>query len=203
MTCQQDPDVGKGGGGGPNVTTIPQVPVRTVDINSPPPGILGFIWGYMNKTEKRLCWEGITACNALQTTMFLASAVDGVNGFTFFHDSAPDCSPRNAIKHAYWNALMVNQFKSEAGAKLYADAHEAGDDGLGDKCPLQPGRINPASKMDYHNNHVGRQVALALLKVPYNFSADHLYFAVYQAYKDGALVVECEQNNDCFPEEKD
>lgn len=197
MTCREE--VAPGGGGPDVLTTVPQVPVRTVDTNSPPPGIIWYVWGVMKKSERRLCWENVPACLTAQNTMIIASAVDGANSFIFYN-SWSDCSPRNALKHAYWNALMTYWFKSESVAKRYADAHEVGD-GLDDRCELQPGRINPASKMDYQNNHIGRQLGLKLVNSVNNLTPDHIYGAVYALYNAGQLVVACEANNGCFIED--
>lgn len=203
MTCREEVAPG---GGGPNIlTTVPQVPVRTVDTNSPPPGINFIVWSYMNRQERLACWNSTTECRAVTVFMGIATAVDGLNRYTeSFAYSGDDCSPRNAFKHAYWNAMMTVNLGVDI-AKKWADLHEIGNDGSGDKCPYpsRTGEIyNPSSKMDYHNNAVGRQVGIeVMMKLgypnPFNNGINaliqpYLLPATMVALERGRLVTQCE-----------
>jgi len=79
----------------------------------------------------------------------------------------------DAFRHAYWNALMTQQY-GEEWAREFATAHER----------------NPSSNhvpvgMDLHNNEVGRSIAQANPDA----SPEELATLVEQAVKDGSMVV--------------
>lgn len=94
----------------------------------------------------------------------------------------------NAIRHAAWNALMVREayknpltfgnLDAAAGkAQEMADAHENN--------PRNTNRTN--MEMDLHNNDVGRQVAMEVLRNNPNASEQEIFQAVVKAYEDGRL----------------
>lgn len=80
---------------------------------------------------------------------------------------------RDAFRHAYWNALMTQQF-GENWTRAFATAHEGG-----------PG--NPANReaMDLYNNEVGRSIGAANR----NATPDQLANLVEQALNQGKLTV--------------
>lgn len=80
---------------------------------------------------------------------------------------------RDAFRHAYWNALMTQQF-GEQWTRAFATAHEGG-----------PG--NPANReaMDLYNNEIGRSIGAANR----NATPDQLANLVEQALNQGKLVV--------------
>lgn len=80
---------------------------------------------------------------------------------------------QDAMRHAYWNALMVGRFGLE-WTERFATAHER-----------IPG--NPADKeaMDLYNNEVGRQIAVDNPDA----STEELAELVMQAIADGEMVV--------------
>lgn len=78
-------------------------------------------------------------------------------------------SNSDAFRHAYWNALMVKKItESPKGrgdisrgiyiTKLFADAHEAGDNG----------QYQIAKEMDLHNNSIGRRISENSYNLNYN-----------------------------------
>lgn len=79
----------------------------------------------------------------------------------------------DAFRHAYWNALMTQQY-GEAWAAEYATSHER-----------NPKSNHIAVAMDLHNNEVGREIARANP----NATADQYAGLVEQAVRDGRLVV--------------
>jgi thymidylate synthase ThyX len=94
----------------------------------------------------------------------------------------------NALRHATWNALMVKRAHDnpvgggnlEAAAKKayeFATAHEDN--------PKNTIEIN--KKMDLHNNSVGRNVALQVLRENPKASDEELFQAVAAAFKQGKL----------------
>lgn len=80
---------------------------------------------------------------------------------------------RDAFRHAYWNALMTQQF-GENWTRAFATAHEGG-----------PG--NPANReaMDLYNNEVGRSIGAANR----NATPEQLANLVEQALTQGKLTV--------------
>lgn len=79
----------------------------------------------------------------------------------------------DAFRHAYWNALMTQQY-GEAWAAEYATSHER-----------NPTSNHIAVAMDLHNNEVGREIARANP----NVTADQFAGLVEQAVRDGRMVV--------------
>ncbi|GAB2512369.1 DUF6973 domain-containing protein [Lysobacter humi (ex Lee et al. 2017)] len=81
--------------------------------------------------------------------------------------------PRDAFRHAYWNALMTQQY-GRGWTAAFATAHEA-----------RPG--NPANReaMDLYNNAVGRSIGAAHP----NATPEQLADLVQRAVGDGRMVV--------------
>lgn len=89
----------------------------------------------------------------------------------------------DAVRHAYWNALMTDKY-GEDFAKSFATAHE----GIG----------GPANReaMDLYNNNIGRQIAL---ENP-GASADELRSKVEAAVNDGKMIVVSAANPQAPPQ---
>jgi hypothetical protein len=95
----------------------------------------------------------------------------------------------NALRHATWNALMVkraydnplnlgNLNASTQKAREMADAHEN-----------NPKNTSVVDKnMDLHNNDIGRQVAVNVLKSNPKASDQELFNAVVRAFEQGKLA---------------
>lgn len=79
----------------------------------------------------------------------------------------------DAFRHAYWNALMVQEFGA-AWAEDYATAHEQ-----------LPGNPAPREAMDLYNNEVGRNIAIAHPDA----GAEELADLVEEAVRNGDTVV--------------
>jgi hypothetical protein len=80
---------------------------------------------------------------------------------------------RDAFRHAYWNALMTQQY-GEQWTKAFATAHE----GL-------PGNTANREAMDLYNNEVGRSIGAANK----NATPEQLANLVEQSLNQGKLVV--------------
>jgi len=80
---------------------------------------------------------------------------------------------RDAFRHAYWNALMTQQY-GETWANAFATAHE----GL-------PGNTANREAMDLYNNEVGRSIGAANR----NATPEQLANLVEQSLNQGKLVV--------------
>lgn len=89
----------------------------------------------------------------------------------------------DAVRHAYWNALMTDKYGADFAEK-FATAHE----GIG----------GPANReaMDLYNNNIGRQIAL---ENP-GASADELRSKVEAAVKDGKMIVVSAANPQAPPQ---
>jgi hypothetical protein len=95
----------------------------------------------------------------------------------------------NALRHATWNALMVkrahdnplnmrNLDTSSQKAREMADAHEN-----------NPKNTSVVDKnMDLHNNDIGRQVAVNVLKNNPKASDQEIFNAVVKAFEQGKLA---------------
>ena len=80
---------------------------------------------------------------------------------------------RDAFRHAYWNALLVQQY-GEQWTKAFATAHE----GL-------PGNTANREAMDLYNNEIGRSIGAANK----NATPEQLANLVEQSLNQGKLVV--------------
>ena len=109
----------------------------------------------LNSAEKRL----VLSYPSQAATVYMCSETAEERTITEYgYDGQDDCS--NAFKHAFWNALMTNSFASSEliynvsngrmYAKMWADAHEADNQGT------------LACQMDLHNNSVGRNAVTRL-----------------------------------------
>ena len=86
---------------------------------------------------------------------------------------------RDALRHAYWNALMARHY-GQNWAEQFATAHEA-----------KPGNPGDLEAMDLYNNSVGRRIAA---EHPSASDAE-LAHRVNEALKKGQLVVLDEDGN--------
>ncbi len=80
---------------------------------------------------------------------------------------------RDAFRHAYWNALMTQQY-GETWANAFATAHEG-----------VPGNTANREAMDLYNNEVGRSIGAANR----NATPEQLADLVEQSLNQGKLVV--------------
>ncbi len=80
---------------------------------------------------------------------------------------------RDAFRHAYWNALMTQQY-GENWTRAFATAHEGG-----------PGNTANREAMDLYNNEVGRSIGAANR----NATPEQLADLVEQSLNQGKLVV--------------
>lgn len=90
-----------------------------------------------------------------------------------FPNQLGDNSPRNAFQHAYWSALMTQEFGEDFAAE-FATVHEKGDESE-----------RESQFMDLHNNEVGRRLGRDNRNAP-----SHIVIAeVLQAMQNGELYV--------------
>ncbi|WP_436493484.1 DUF6973 domain-containing protein [Actinokineospora sp. HUAS TT18] len=92
---------------------------------------------------------------------------------TVFNGAGMEDGHSDAYRHAYWNAMMANDFGAE-WTEDYATAHERG-----------PGGTDTSHAMDLHNNEVGRRIA----EEHPGASREELSAYVEQAVRDGEMVV--------------
>lgn len=94
----------------------------------------------------------------------------------------------NALRHATWNALMVKRaFANPVGGRdLEAAARKAAE--FANAHEDNPKNTNAVNRdMDLHNNEVGRQVAVALLRQKPRASDQELFEGVLEAFRQGQL----------------
>ena len=127
-------------------------------------------WRDLKEGEKAFVRAHPWAARAFATDRRIAEAETVAR---FGHNGSDDES--DAFRHAYWNALMAFD-RGEALARLLADAHE-----------VLPSN-DPATRMDLHNNAVGRRIGVELAASPVE-DEDVLIPMVLTALDSGELEV--------------
>jgi hypothetical protein len=97
-------------------------------------------------------------------------------------------SAANALRHATWNALMVKRANDNlvGGGNITAAAKKAYEFATAhEDNPKNTIEVN--KKMDLHNNSVGRNVALEVLRKNPKATDEQLFQAVVDAFKQGKL----------------
>lgn len=97
-------------------------------------------------------------------------------------------SAANALRHATWNALMVKRANDNpvGGGNITAAAKKAYEFATAhEDNPKNTIEIN--KKMDLHNNSVGRNVALEVLRKNPKATDEQIFKAVVDAFKQGKL----------------
>lgn len=117
------------------------------------------------------------------------STLGGQNAFPDVGREGTGDNHRDAFRHAYWNALLVQNVGFDNAVKL-TTVHE----GTPDNEPIDHVR----EAMDLHNNEVGRQIA----QEHPDAWGHELQTAVQQAVRDGRMVV-IDENGRLVPSDYD
>ncbi len=111
-----------------------------------------------------------------------------MNGVTVNGTQRHDGGIRNAVKHAFWMALMSKELGKKTANEL-GDLHEKGED-------KQPGQIPILSKMDNSNNTLGVEIGSNL---PDDTPNSIILSKILDAGKNGKLTIVI-YNSDGDPE---